>query len=97
MEGQDAALSLLESEIAAYRKGGKYAGVFPERWPPAGMALLEEGFTEQNQMLNSTLKVIRGRVAERFRERIAHLYTPEDKNLLNPLNRAVIAKFPVIP
>ena len=90
-QGQDAALTLLENEIAAYRKGGRYAGVFPERWLPAAIALLEEGFTEQNHMLNSTLKVLRGRVVERFQDQIAHLYTPEGKNSLNPLNRAVIA------
>ena len=34
-EGQEAALRLIEKEIAAYRPGGKHAGLFPERWIPS--------------------------------------------------------------
>jgi long-chain acyl-CoA synthetase len=52
--------------------------------------VLEEGFTEQNRLLNSTLKVVRGRVAELYKERIDYLYTLPGKDLCNPLNRAAV-------
>ena len=32
-------------------------------------------FTEHNGMMNSTLKVVRGKVEEHFRERIDYVYT----------------------
>ncbi len=89
-EGQDAGLRLLESEIQSYRSGGARNGMFPERWLPSAIAVLEEGFTEQNRQLNSTLKMVRSRIVERHKDRIAYLYTPEGKNLLNPANRAAL-------
>jgi long-chain acyl-CoA synthetase len=91
-EGQDAVLNLLQEEIDAYRQGGQYAGQFPERWLPATFAVLEEGFTENNGMLNSTLKVVRGRVFAAYKERIQHLCTPEGKNIFNDQNRGVLLK-----
>ena len=91
VEGQDAVLGLIQAETDEYRQGGRYAGLFPERWLPAAIAILAEPFTEQNRMLNSTLKVVRGRVAEACKERIDYLLTPEGKNIRNPLNRQVVS------
>jgi long-chain acyl-CoA synthetase len=90
--GQNAVLALLEGEITAYRFGGTFAGMFPERWLPAAIAVLDEGFTEQNRMLNSTLKVVRGRIEEVYRDRIDYLYTPEGKAIGNSLNRSALAR-----
>ncbi len=90
--GQDAALRLLEGELDAFREGGKHAGTFPARWLPSAVAVLEEGFTEQNQFLNSTMKMVRGRITEHYRGRIDHLFTAEAKDIAHPQNRAVIAR-----
>jgi long-chain acyl-CoA synthetase len=91
-EGQDAALRLLEGEIAAYREGGRRAGAFPARWLPAAVAILGDGFTEQNQLLNSTMKMVRGRIADHYRGRLEHLFTPEGKDILNPQNRTIVSR-----
>ncbi len=91
-EGRGAALDLLKAEIDAYRQGGRYGGIFPERWLPAAVGLLAEGFTEQNRMLNSTLKVVRGRVVEAHKDLIAFLYAPEGKDIHNLRNMAVLRK-----
>lgn len=69
------ALQLLEDELNAYRKQGKFSNLFPERWIPSTFAILEEGFTEQNGMLNSTLKVIRHKVYCNNQNRIDDLYS----------------------
>ncbi len=90
-EGKDAILDLLEDEIGGYRRNGRQAGLFPERWLPSAIAVLGEGFTEQNQLLNSTLKVVRSRVIEKYKDRISYLFTPEGKNIHNPLNRNALA------
>ena len=91
-EGQEAALRLLEAEIAAYREGGRHAGMFPARWLPAAVAVLGEGFTEQNHFLNSSMKMVRGRITEYYRTRIDHLFTPEAKDIVNPQNRTIISR-----
>ena len=54
------------------------------------MAVLPEAFTEQNHLINSTMKVVRGKVEERFADRIDYAYTDEGKQLLNPKNLAAL-------
>ena len=91
-EGQDAALKLIESEIGQFKAGGVFAGEFPERWLPAAVALLGEGFTEQNQFLNSTLKMVRGKITDFYRDRIDYLFTAEGKDINNPQNQTIIKR-----
>ena len=76
----------LQEEIDSYRKGGKNNGAFPERWLPAAVCVLPEPFTEQNRMVNSTMKIVRGKVEEAYRDRMAFAYTPEGKDIVNPQN-----------
>ena len=89
-ERTTACIKLLDDEIAKYKKHGIFAGEFPERWLPATFALLDEAFTEQNGLVNSTMKIIRGKVEERYKNRIEYMYTPEGKNVFNEQNRAVL-------
>jgi long-chain acyl-CoA synthetase len=60
--------------------------MFPEKWLPAAIAVLPEAFTEQNGMVNSTSKIVRGKVEKFYADRIEYAYTPEGKQLLNPKN-----------
>ncbi|MBR3758946.1 MAG: AMP-binding protein [Bacteroidaceae bacterium] len=85
-EGRKAALQKLESEVNKYKKGGEFEGMFPERWLPSCFAVLSEPFTEQNQMINSTMKMVRGKIEKAYADRIAYMYTAEGKQLLNQQN-----------
>ena len=76
----------LQSEINEYRKGGKFADMFPERWLPSAVAVAEEPFTEHNGLVNSTMKIIRGKVEKHYEERINALYEPGGKDIANELN-----------
>ncbi len=89
-EGQSAILRLLAEEVAAHRSGGRLGGEFPDRWVPAAIAILGEGFTEQNGLINSTLKMVRDRIANRYRDELNFLFTPEGKPISNPSNRKVV-------
>jgi long-chain acyl-CoA synthetase len=91
-EGQAAGLKLLEAEVQAYRQGGKYAGEFPERWLPSAIAVLGEGFTEQNRFLNSTLKMVRGRITEYYKDRIEYMFTAEGKDACNYQNKIIMKR-----
>ena len=91
-EGQDAALKQIESEIGQFKAGGAFAGEFPERWLPSAVAVLGEGFSEQNQFLNSTLKMVRGKITEFYRDRIYYLFTADGKDICNPQNRMIIKR-----
>jgi long-chain acyl-CoA synthetase len=78
--------------LARHREGGALGGAFPGRWLPSAVAVLGEGFTEQNHMLNSTMKMVRGKIGEFYRTRIDYLYTPEGRSILNAQNRAIVAR-----
>ncbi len=76
----------IEDELKKYRTGGKFEEMFPQRWLPASVGILNEGFTEGNQLMNSTLKIVRGKIIEKYKEWIDYLYKPESKNINNIIN-----------
>ena len=91
-QGQKAALKLLDQEIGAFREGGASGGMFPQRWLPSAVAVLGEGFTEENRFTNSTLKMVRGRIAEHYKSRIDFLFTAEARDIANRQNMAIISR-----
>ena len=85
-DGRKAMLLKLQDEFNSYRKGGKNFGAFPERWLPAAICVLPEPFTEKNHMVNSTMKIVRGKVEKAYEDRMRFAYTPEGKDICNNLN-----------
>lgn len=84
-------LGKIQEEVNSYRKGGRNSGAFPERWLPAAICVLPEPWTEQNHFLNSSMKVVRGRVEEAYKANMEFAYTPQGKNIVNPMNMASLA------
>ena len=85
-EGRKAALQILDNAVNKFKKGGEFEGMFPERWLPSCFAVLPEPFTEQNQMINSTMKMVRGKIEKAYAARIEYMYTSEGKQLMNQQN-----------
>lgn len=85
-EGRIEALKLINADVAMFTKGGAYETMFPHRWLPTCFAVLAEPFSEQNQMINSTMKMVRGKIEKAYADRIEYMYTPEGKQLLNHRN-----------
>lgn len=90
-EGRKEALKLIDADVAMFKKGGIHETMFPDRWLPTCFAVLAEPFTEQNQMINSSLKMVRGKIEKAYADRIAYMYTPEGKQLLNKFNLDALA------
>ena len=91
--GNRATVEIIRKEIDAYKQGGKYAGMFPDRWLPATWVIVPESFNEQNHLMNSTMKIVRGKIVEYFAKELKFLYTPEAKNIFNEYNLSAIAKW----
>ena len=87
--GKTTVLNFIDKELKKYRIGGIYEEMFPQRWLPSAVAILNEGFTEENNLMNSTMKIIRPKIVEKYAERINFLYTPEAKNICNKYNMEV--------
>jgi len=85
-EGRRSVLNLLENEVNEYRTNGKYGKMFPQRWLPVAIGILEEGFTEDNGLMNSSLKIVRGKIMDKYQDLIDFLYTPDAKDVANERN-----------
>jgi long-chain acyl-CoA synthetase len=92
-EGQKYALQKIQEEIDEFKKGGKFEGQFPERWLPAAISVIAEPFSEENKLINSTLKMVRGKIVEYHKDKLTYLFTPEAKEIINPVNLKEVAKF----
>jgi len=60
---------------------------------PTAIGILPEAFTEENKLVNSTMKVVRDKVVLYFKDFVGYLYTPEGKNFLNAKNKETIQNF----
>lgn len=87
-EGKIAMLNKIQAEIDSYRKGGANYGLFPERWLPSAVVVCDQAFNIDNKMMNSTMKIVRGKVEEHYADRMEYAYTPEGKNIVNEENIA---------
>jgi len=92
-EGRAEALKIIQQEVDAYKAGGKFENTFPERWLPATIAILPEAFTDQNHLLNSMAKMVRGKITDYFKTELEFLYTPEAKNIQNKMNMDALKKW----
>jgi len=85
-DGKKLALKAIEHEVTEYRPKGKFEGMFPQRWLPSALIVLSEPFSEENRLINSTAKMVRGKIVERYKKELEFLYTPEAKNIANHYN-----------
>lgn len=85
-------LNRIKEELDKYQSGGDFENHFPARWLPTAVAIIDEPFTEDNGMINSTLKMVRSKVTAHYQETINYLYIPEGKQITNPKNLDVLKK-----
>jgi long-chain acyl-CoA synthetase len=91
-EGKRTITTLLENEVNEYRINGKYGNMFPQRWLPVSIGILEEGFTEESGLMNSTMKIVRGKIMDKYMDLIDYLYTSNAKDVNNERNIEEIEK-----
>lgn len=92
-EGNRETVRIIAGEINAFKKGGQYENMFPDRWLPATFAILPEPFTQENGMVNSTMKVVRGKIFNYFNKELEFLYTPAAKKVENEMNLSAVKKW----
>ncbi len=89
-KGQRAVITKLKQEIDRYMPGGDMAGMFPPRWLPTAATFLTEPFSEQNKLMNSTMKIVRPAITRHYQSALSFMYTPEGKDFFNASNRDCI-------
>lgn len=91
-EGIDLAIDIMGKQLQKFRKGGEHSQLHPERWIPSAVAIMPEAMTEANKMLNSTMKMVRGRVTDVYGGLIESLFRAEMKDFANKANKEALRK-----
>ena len=86
----EALLEEVARSLSRFKADPAFAGRFPSQWCPSAFALLTEPFTEQNKMINSTLKMVRFRIAETHGDLLESLYTADGRRADSPHNRQAL-------
>lgn len=76
------ALKLINESIFRFRKETK----IPSQWIPSTFTIIEEAFTEKNQLVNSTMKLVRYKVRDFYIDKIEGMYGSNGTDLNSPNN-----------
>ena len=66
----------IEKEIKNFKQDRVYKAKFPSKWMPSLFVIAPEIFTEDNKMVNSTMKLVRYKIEEKYKSEINDMYSP---------------------
>ena len=74
----------IKSEMLLFSKQLEFKDKFPGKWIPSNFQIIAEEFSEENQMINSTLKMVRHKITETYQNRLDLMYgsKAQDKAML---------------
>ncbi len=93
----DLLIDLVRQELYRFRKKAATHEKFPPQWIPSVFLLLPEQFSEENRMINSSMKLVRYKVLEAHRDALEYMYTPEGGEIHNRRNRETVASLAGLP
>ena len=65
----------LKEEMLLFSKQAEFKDKFPGKWIPSNFQIIKDTFSEDDQLINSTLKMVRHRITERYQDRLDLMYT----------------------
>ncbi len=86
-----AILDALVKEFYAFKTDPKAKKV-QGAWIPGTFQIIATPFNEKDGTVNSTMKIVRYKVAEVYRELLEYSYTPEGSTTVNPRNLETVAR-----
>jgi len=82
----------IKTEMFLFNIQPEFKGKFPLKWVPSNFQILEEEFSEENKMINSTLKIVRHRITEIYQDKLDLMYGTETQKKALEENIKVISK-----
>ena len=82
------ALEILNEEFESYRKASAGEKTIPPSWRPTAFEVIPKVFSEEDQLVNSTMKLVRYKVVEFYSDRIEAMY--KDLDVQNERNLAAM-------
>ena len=85
----DAVIAMIRDDMLAFTSHADYSSL-PPQWRPASFALIPQAFDESNGLINSTLKLVRHKVCEVYKDRIDELYNTGMADPFSNANRQAV-------
>ena len=92
VQNSDEILKKIKSEMLLFADQPEFKGKFPSKWIPSNFQILEEDFSEENKMINSTLKMVRQNITDIYQNRLDIMYKKDTQNTSLEENIKVIDK-----
>jgi len=71
----------LKAEMLLFSNQIEFKDKFPGKWIPSNFQVIKEAFSEDNQLINSTLKMVRHRITERYQDRLDLMYVKKAQDI----------------
>ena len=79
IKNSESILEKIKEELHLFKKQKEFHQKFPEKWIPANFQIIKDDFTEENKMINSTLKMVRFAILQAYQDRIDLMYGTNSK------------------
>ena len=83
-------IDAISKDLYAFKDTPEFKDQFPEKWIPTTFQIVDEAFSDDNQMINSALKMVRHTIQKTYQSLIDNMYLPGGNNMHNPHNIKVI-------
>ncbi len=90
VSGPEELLKIIKEDMLLFSKQPEFKDKFPSKWIPSQFQILEEEFSEENHMINSTLKMVRHKITEVYSDRIEMIYDEKNKDV--EMNLSILKK-----
>ncbi len=85
-------IEAIQKAFFQFKHDHDYKHKFQEKWIPSTFRIIEEPFSEQNKMINSTLKMVRHKITEVYLDDLNFMYTPDGSKISNEKNLQILKK-----
>ncbi|MBN2510140.1 MAG: AMP-binding protein [Spirochaetales bacterium] len=85
----DTVIDLVRKDLCVFHTHPDYADI-PSQWRPSSFVIIPEAFSEDHGLVNSTMKLVRHKVREHYRDRIEEMYATGTADPHFPGNREAL-------
>ena len=84
----------IKDQILLFTKQTEFKNKFPGKWIPSNFQIIADEFSEDNKMINSTLKMVRHKITETYKSRLDLMYgNKAQQNALDENTKVLSALF----
>ena len=82
----------IKNSFYKFKTEQEYRNKFPEKWIPSIFRIVEEDFSEENKMINSTMKMVRFQIVSTYQDLINDMYSSDKAKIICPQNEEIVSK-----